>query len=65
MSRPRTLPAARAVSDALLDRSSIQGLEVTELRGHEAQLQWRLAVALQSGPAEQPFAPTAPAELLA
>jgi len=46
MQQPANLAQARAVSDALLSRPPIPGLEVTELPPAEGALQWRLAMVL-------------------
>lgn len=50
------LAQARAISDALLTREPIQGLEATELEPEEGMRQWRLAQVLQDD-----FADTVPA----
>jgi hypothetical protein len=59
------LDHARAISNALLAQPApaIPGLEVTELPDAEAQLQWRLAVALQSRDPARDFQITVPAWL--
>lgn len=60
--QPTTLAAARATSNALLERDAIDGLDVTELHGDEAAAQWGLAVALQRAH-EMAYAATKPGEL--
>jgi hypothetical protein len=52
---------ARLVSDALVTREPIPGLEVTELPPAEGALQWRLAVALLGTNPANDFANTVPA----
>ena len=60
---PRNLSAARATSDALLQRPALHGLEVTELPPHEGAVQWALAVALRDDDAAA-FPATVPGALL-
>ena len=52
---------ARGVSDALVTREPIHGLEVTELLPAEGSLQWRLAVALLGKDPAADFVNTVPA----
>ena len=60
----RTLELARAISDAVLGRSAVHGLDVTEFTDSDGAAQWRLQTGRPlPGTREHSFADTAPPDL--